>query len=281
MKTIGMKTKKTVNQKLKRIFLSLLLPAAMTASVTCNAQDNSGIPPHQMRVASYNIQHGMGMDNQLNYKRIAEVLRAISPDVVAVQEVDSMTQRTNNTYALGEIAEQLNYYASYAPAIDFEGGKYGIGILSRERPISIRQYALPGSEEARTLLVAEFDDFVFASTHLSLTEADRIASIGIIEEAAKKSGKPFVVAGDLNAQPDSPFIRQFEEKFQICSGKQKSWPADKPTECLDYIAAYKRKSTSKNGKGGAQQPAVTLFPDVLNTQASDHRPIVAEIVLPR
>ena len=156
MKTIGMKTKKTVNQKLKRIFLSLLLPAAMTASVTCNAQNNSGIPPHQMRVASYNIQHGMGMDNQLNYKRIAEVLRAISPDVVALQEVDSMTQRTNNTYALGEIAEQLNYYASYAPAIDFEGGKYGIGILSRERPISVRQYALPGSEEARTLLVAEF-----------------------------------------------------------------------------------------------------------------------------
>ena len=169
----------------------------------------------------------------------------------------------------------------YAPAIDLEGGKYGIGILSRERPISIRQYALPGTEEARTLLVAEFDDFVFASTHLSLTEADRIASISIIEEAAKKSGKPFVVAGDLNDKPDSPFIRQFEEKFQICSGKQKSWPADKPTECLDYIAAYKRKSAGKNGKGGAQQPAVTLFSDVLNTQASDHRPIVAEIVLPR
>ena len=205
MKTIGMKTKKTVNQKLKRIFLSLLLPAAMTASVTCNAQDNSGIPPHQMRVASYNIQHGMGMDNQLNYKRIAEVLRAISPDVVAVQEVDSMTQRTNNTYALGEIAEQLNYYASYAPAIDLEGGKYGIGILSRERPISVRQYALPGSEEARTLLVAEFDDYVFASTHLSLTEADRMASISIIEEAAKKSGKPFVVAGDLNDKPCNDF----------------------------------------------------------------------------
>lgn len=185
MKTIGMKTKKTVNQKLKRIFLSLLLPAAMTASVTCNAQDNSGIPPHQMRVASYNIQHGMGMDNQLNYKRIAEVLRAISPDVVAVQEVDSMTQRTNNTYALGEIAEQLNYYASYAPAIDLEGGKYGIGILARAS--DKRQTVCAAlSEEARTLLVAEFDDFVFASTHLSLTEADRIASIGIIEEAAKK-----------------------------------------------------------------------------------------------
>lgn len=63
MKTIGMKTKKTVNQKLKRIFLSLLLPAAMTATTTCYAQGDSGIPPHQMRVASYNIQHGMGMDN--------------------------------------------------------------------------------------------------------------------------------------------------------------------------------------------------------------------------
>lgn len=42
MKTIGMKTKKTVNQKLKRIFLSLLLPAAMTASVTCNAPRQLG-----------------------------------------------------------------------------------------------------------------------------------------------------------------------------------------------------------------------------------------------
>ena len=95
------------------------------------------------------------------------------------------------------------------------------------------------NEEARTLLVAEFDDYVFAATHLSLTEADLMASISIIENVAKKYSKPFIIAGDLNAQPDSPFIKQLEKNFYICNNKGKSWPADNPRECLDYIAVYK------------------------------------------
>ena len=201
-----------------------------------------------------------------------------------------MTRRTGNTYSLGEIADHMRYYASYAPAISFDGGKYGIGILSRKRPIRTEQHALPGREEARTLLVAEFDDYVFAATHLSLTEADLMASISIIENVAKKYSKPFIIAGDLNAQPDSPFIKQLEKNFYICNNKGKSWPADNPRECLDYIAVYKSYGNVRRPgpaeKGWEQyrpyvgEPAVTLHSEVVNTLASDHRPIFADIVLP-
>lgn len=280
----------TTIKQLKRILFSLLLPATITTTTPCQAQTNTAQLPRQLRVASYNIQHGVGMDQKLDYKRIADVLENINPDVVAVQEVDSMTHRTNNTYSLGEIADHMRYYASFSPAISFDGGKYGIGILSRKRPIRIEQHALPGREEARTLLVAEFDDYVFAATHLSLTEADLMASASIIENIAKKCSKPFIIAGDLNALPDSPFIKQLEKNFHICNNKGKSWPADNPRECLDYIAVYKSYGDVRRPgpaeKGWEQyrpyvgEPAVTLHSEVVNTLASDHRPIFADIVLP-
>ncbi len=284
-----MSNKNTTIQQLKRILFSLLLPVAITTALPCQAQTNTSKQSHQLRVASYNIQHGVGMDQKLDYKRIADVLHGINPDVVAVQEVDSMTRRTDNTYSLGEIADHMSYYASYAPAISFDGGKYGIGILSRKRPIRLEQHALPGREEARTLLVAEFDDYVFAATHLSLTEADLMASLSIIKDIAKKCSKPFIIAGDLNALPDSPFIKQLEKKFYICNHKGKSWPADDPKECLDYIAVYKRHNDAhqpKTGKKGKKkhrqnvgEPAVMLHSEVVNTLASDHRPIFTDIIL--
>ena len=280
---------KTICQ-LKRLLFSLLLPAAITTAIPLQAQTCTSKLPRQLRVASYNIQHGVGMDHKLDYKRIADVLEGISPDVVAIQEVDSMTRRTGNTYSLGEIADHMRYYASYAPAISFDGGKYGIGILSRKRPIRTEQHALPGREEARTLLVAEFDDYVFAATHLSLTEADLMASISIIENVAKKCDKPFIIAGDLNAQPDSPFIKQLEKNFYTYNNKGNSRPAANPRQCLDYIAVYKSHGDVRRPepaeKGWAQyrpyvgEPAVTLHSEVVNTLASDHRPIFADIVLP-
>ena len=265
-----MNTKNKTISKLKRILFSLLLPVAISTAIPCQAQ----VDKAKLRMASYNIQHGVGMDQKLDYKRIADVLENINPDVVAVQEVDSMTGRTGNTYSLGEIANHMRYYASYAPAISFDGGKYGIGILSRKRPIRTEQHALPGREEARTLLVAEFDEYVFAATHLSLTEDDLMASASIIENIAKKCSKPFIIAGDFNALPDSPFIKQFEKSFYICNSKEKSWPSDQPRECLDYIAVYKGY-----GEAYLPKPAETLHSEVVNTLASDHRPIFADIVL--
>ena len=142
-----------------------------------------------LKLMSYNIRNAKGMDNVRNVQRIANVIINEMPDVVAIQEIDSMTTRSNQTYVLGEIAERTQMYANYAPAISFQGGKYGIGILSKEKPLSIKTYPLPGREEERMLMVAEFEDYFFACTHLSLTEEDRLASLDIFKRSAETSNK--------------------------------------------------------------------------------------------
>ena len=152
--------------------------------------------PHSLRIVSYNICHGEGLDGRLDFLRLCNVLEQQSPDVVALQEVDSCTARCQGRYGLGEMANRMGYFASFGPAIDYDGGKYGVGLLSRQRPLSVRQIPLPGREEARTLLIAEFADYVFASTHLSLEEADRLESAVRIAEVAAAYDKPFLIAGD-------------------------------------------------------------------------------------
>ena len=222
-----------------------------------------------VKLMSYNVRNTKGMDGIRNLQRVANVIINEAPDVVAVQELDSMTTRSNQQYVLGELAERTQMHATYAPAISFQGGKYGIGILSKETPLNIRTYPLPGREEARMLLVAEFENYVFACTHLSLTEEDRLASLDIIKSSVVKSNKPYFLAGDLNDQPDSKFIQALQEDFQVLTHiKKPTFPAPEPTETIDYIAAWKHGSNDF-----ANLSAQVLEEPV----ASDHRPLSVQL----
>ena len=214
---------------------------------------------------TYNIRNAKGMDGVCNFQRIANVISNEAPDVVAIQELDSMTTRSGQKFVLNEIAERTQMHASYAPAISFQGGKYGIGILSRKKPLDIHSYPLPGREEARMLMVAEFEDYFFACTHLSLTEEDRLASLDIIKKSVSESDKPYFLAGDLNDTPDSKFIKALQQDFQILTNlKKPTFPATEPTETIDYIAAWKHR-TNNFANLSAQVHEEPL--------ASDHRPL--------
>ena len=240
---------------MKHIFL-LLSMLAMAASA--HSQD-------YLKLMSYNIRNTKGMDNVRNVQRIANVINNEAPDVVAVQELDSMTTRSNQTDVLAEVAERTQMHANYAPAISFQGGKYGIGILSKEQPLSIRTFPLPGREEERMLMIAEFKDYLFACTHLSLTEEDRLASLDIIKNSASTSNKPFFLAGDLNDTPDSKFIKSLQQDFQILTNTKKpTYPAPEPKETIDYIATWK-ENTDNFANLSTQVVEEPL--------ASDHRPI--------
>ena len=151
----------------------------------------SAFAQQYLKIMTYNVRNSKGMDNIMDCRRSAAVIRSQAPDVVAVQELDSMTRRSGGKYILGEIADYTGMNAEYFPAIEFDGGKYGIGILSKEKPLAVQGYPLPGKEEERALLVAEFEDYIFACTHLSLTESDRLASLKILGKIAQGYSKPF------------------------------------------------------------------------------------------
>ena len=222
---------------------------------------------NQLHVMTYNVRHCAGMDLILDYDRTATVIAQQQPNVVALQELDSMTGRSEHRYQLDELARRLHYYPVFGSAIDFDGGKYGVGILTREIPLSTRRIPLPG-EEPRVLLVVELQDYVMACTHLDLEEEQRLASVPLIVKEAQRWQKPFILAGDWNAVPDSELLQEMSKYFTILSVNMATYPADEPQECLDYIAIFKSDS------------AKVLESYVINEpEASDHRPLVVKMQL--
>lgn len=227
------------------------------------------IKPVQVRIMSYNVRHCAGMDWEVDYDRTAEVTLKQMPDVVALQELDSMTGRSGRKYQLGELAKRTNYYPVFGKAIDYDGGGYGVGVLIKEQPLSTKRIPLPG-EEPRVLLVVELKDYVIACTHLDLEEDARLASIPLIIEEANYWQKPFIIAGDLNDFPDSQVLKELKKYFTINSGDEATFPADKPNECIDYVATFNNC------------PAKTIESLVVDEpEASDHRPLLVKLQLPR
>lgn len=220
------------------------------------------------RLMCYNVRNCKGLDLKLDYDRCADVIKRVNPDVVAVQELDSMTSRYPGYYALGELASRTKMHDYYAPSIEYKGGKYGIGILSKSPALSLAQYPLPCRKEPRTMLVAEFEKFYFICTHLSLVEEDRVSSAEIIRDVVAKLNKPVFIAGDFNAEMGSQSIRTMLTFCTLLSNpSQLTFPADTPNCCIDYILTNTPSIKGVNA---------TVVPE---TVASDHRPLYVEVML--
>lgn len=241
--------------------LGFLAVAAL--SMLCASASAQSI---NMRIMSFNTRNCVGMDKHLDFDRTAQTIKDVAPAVVALQELDSASNRYGGHYALGELAKRTQMYATYCPAIPLGNGKYGIGLLSKERPVAVRRYSLPGREEQRALLMVEFRHYYILCTHLSLTEEDARASVDVIYDIVKDLSKPVFIAGDMNSHPDSPTITAFKKYCSVLNNtKQKTYPSKSPKECIDYILSH--------GCEVRVQKAVVVKDKI----ASDHRPIYVDI----
>lgn len=252
----------------KRLLLYAALGLLMVQNVNAQLSNCSTING-TLRIMSYNIRNAKGMDLKTDYRRIANVINGLTPDVVAVQEADSATNRSKGVDVLAELASLTGMYGTFGAATDYDGGKYGVGILSKEQPLRCYNIPLPGREEARTVLIAELNEYVFACTHWSLTQEDRMASVAIVNEQAKLYNKPMFLAGDFNMVPESAEFLRLAESWEVLnSTKKNTFPSDNPERCIDFIFV---RSTVK--------PAIKLLQDsVLNEPiASDHRPLFVDI----
>lgn len=224
----------------------------------------------KMKIMSYNIRNATGMDNNIDYRRVANVIKKFNPRVVALQEVDSVTNRSNGIDVAKHIGELTKLNVTYSAAIDFDNGKYGVALLSKDKPCNVYKIPLPGSEESRTMLIAVFKNYVVMVTHWSLTAEDRNASVDIIKKFASVFEKPILLAGDFNAEPTSLELTRLQNEWQILSPLEPTYPADSPTEIIDYILGYQLNSFDFIVKKA-------LVID--EPMASDHRPIFVEAVI--
>ena len=148
---------------MKHPLRTLLLAVCCGLAAACTQRQE------RLKLMSYNIRNGIGIDNIQDIGRIARVILREAPDLVALQELDSATLRVDGRYIPGELGRMTGMHATFGRAIGFAGGSYGIGLLSRTEPLAVRSIPLPGREEARVLLMAEFPDYTVCITHLSLT----------------------------------------------------------------------------------------------------------------
>lgn len=240
----------------QRLFVMLLL--ALSFSIRA-----------EVVLMSYNVHNCIGMDGKFDVARIAGVLSDSDADVVCLQELDSVTQRSNGRDLLQELGSLTGMHATYAAAISYLGGSYGIGVLSRQEPLSVVRVPLPGREERRVLLVVEFADCVVANAHLSLVAADQLSSIRILRRALRVYDKPVYLMGDFNALPDSRCVKRMSKRFcALSSMSHYTFPASVPNRCIDYVWGVKASGRTYE---------VVESRTVNEAVASDHRPIVVRV----
>lgn len=260
---------------MKHILRTLTLLAAVAAVIA--APSCRRTTEAELRLMSYNVRNCCGLDDSVSYERVARVITAAAPDILALQELDSMTTRYPGQDVLGNLAALTGMYPTFAPSIDFAGGKYGIGMLSREKPLSHRRVPLPCRSEPRSLLIVEFADCYYCCTHLSLNAEDRVTDVCIIIDELSRLDKPAFIAGDFNAEPDEEAMLLLAQHFTVFAKQPPAtFPADKPSSEIDYICQYtaaQPHAAARVENHHVIEPSEA--PDV--TAASDHRPIVADV----
>jgi endonuclease/exonuclease/phosphatase family metal-dependent hydrolase len=263
----------------------LILTALLAACAGAGPGVGGG---REMTVLVYNIHAGTDTARQDNLERVAELVRRTGADLVLLQEVDRNTQRSGPTDQPAVLARLTGYSVAFGRTIGFQGGDYGIALLSRwpirrDTLILLGVTAPPGrtteGREQRGVLLAMVDapggPLAVLNTHLDasgedLWRAQEIA--GVLRAAATVDAQvPLIIGGDLNARPESPIHQTmgaagFRDAWPTCgTGDGMTFPVNAPARRIDYLYL-----------GGAVR---CVDARVLADYSSDHRPLLFRIRL--
>lgn len=264
--------------RLLRLTLSLLIFAALVSYPP--VYSTASPAKLKLRIMTYNIHVGVGMDKKLDLQRIADVILKEKPDLVGLQEVDRGVSRTEGKDEIAELAKLTRMDYAFAHNLDYQGGQYGVAILSRFliQKIDHQKYQNLREAERRGMLRVELEingravDFV--TTHLDYQYADgRLFETEQMLKFLADVKNPLIVSGDFNDEPNGSSYQMMLKGFDDAwitsrvKGLGLSYPADKPIKRIDYIF-LRTKDRWRVKKAW-----------VVDTLASDHLPVVADIEL--
>jgi endonuclease/exonuclease/phosphatase family metal-dependent hydrolase len=267
-----------------RDVISLLL-LATTFAVQGAGRSASAAEPTTLRVLCYNIHYGQGADGQYDLERLAEVINKASPDLVALQEVDVGVNRSGQVHQAQRLGELTKMSVRFGPTQHYQGGLYGNAVLTRLPILDVVIQPLPYTEStsqrttyprgaiAVTVRGPEGKPLRFVSTHFQHNvPEDRLAEAKAINKLfVGPENMPTILAGDMNAVPDSEPIQELLKHWSNAIDEQSSptAPSKKPTSRIDYI--FYRP---------APMFRVSHAEVIAESMASDHRPVLAVFEIP-
>lgn len=228
--------------------------------------------------------------NTVSEKGTLEAIRAFDADIITLNEIDKNTQRSGNVDQPEYFSKSLGYNYFFAPAIELEGGHYGIAIFSRYKILSAEMVRIPDCFngkgellERRVIISAVLDangrKLRVMMSHYGLTYTEQVKAVEYTLDELDKSDIPTVFSGDLNMTPNNPLIKKLSDRFRDSAlllddipitfpSYEGITPTEHSDKCangikIDYIFTY-----------GAIEAQNVQVPDV---RVSDHRPYYCEL----
>lgn len=233
--------------------------------------------PSLLRVITYNIRAA-----DYGIKGIIDTLKQGKADIIALQEVDKFVRRTGRIDQPKKIARSLGMNYVFRKHFSYQGGEFGLALLSRYKIDHVKRVPVRRSNlillKARvdtpdrpvTVIVVHFHPTNPLDKTITKKEnnAARLREAKRAFEIATAHDTPFLIMGDFNANSGSSAYSVFAEKFYDCCRVggglwDKTWPAKFPITRIDYIWVSRHFNV--------------LRCRTLNSNASDHLPVIAEL----
>ena len=268
----------------KRSPILLAIWLALSLSGCSSFRGATGTTP--LRVLTFNIHHGEGLDGKVDVERIAKLILESKADLVALQEVDRGVERTKKIDIMTTLADLTGMTYAFGKNVEYQGGEYGNGMLVRFPILEERnhhyQMVRPGEQRGLLQLVLEVkgEEILFINTHLDHRQGDtdRVSGAGEIRDVIKRfTPRPIILCGDFNDTSGSRTISLLKDDFVDAweltgTGRGMTWPADTPRQRIDYVFISK-------GEAASSVRLTPLSARVLNSNASDHLPLLVELEL--
>ncbi len=229
-------------------------------------------------VATYNIRHGRGMDERVDLTRTAAAIRALGADLVALQEVDRRVQRSGSEDQPAVLGERLGLQPAFGGFFPYQGGEYGMALLSRFPLERITPLRLPDGNEPRVALMAQVllpsgARVQVVNVHFDWVRDDslRYRQVEALAAVLDTVSLPMILMGDFNDVPGSRTLLRWRSRFVALAKPAEdpfTFSSTAPTKEIDHILL----SPAARWEGRTARV-------VTDTLTSDHRAVVGRVTL--
>ncbi|MBX5446722.1 endonuclease/exonuclease/phosphatase family protein [Sphaerobacter sp.] len=238
------------------------------------AEDVAAGPPlgPEITVMTYNTQNGFSIDNHFALDALARTIEQANPDVVVLQEVSRGWLVSSGVDELRWFSHRLGM--PYVFGTNADDGIWGNAILTRALILEVahRQYTTTQNLKRGVIgvrLATERGDLWVFGTHLDdPTEAGQVRMTQVTELIDVWGGRtPALLLGDLNAEPDSEVLQALAAAGFVDLGEvlgPEAWTSEDHRR-IDHILATT----------GIELRDI----EILDSRASDHRPVVARLTI--